>query len=88
MRVSSWSAWTVSVSAMRDDGPALRSLDGDVGPAGANVEREVAVDVGDVEEPLEEVGGDVAFLLELLDGGRGALRDSVSTGAESGVLVM
>ena len=34
---------------------------------GAHVEREVAIDVGDVEDALDEIRGNVAFLLELVD---------------------
>jgi len=44
------------------------SLHGDVCTAGADIQGQVAVDVGDVEQPFQEVRGDVALLLQLRDG--------------------
>ena len=73
---------------MRCDGTALGRLHRDVRASGAHVESEITVDVGDVEQSLEEVGGDVAFLLELLDRGGGALDGALSAGAKSGLVVM
>ena len=50
--------------------------------APTHIQRQVAVDVGDVQELLEEVGGDIALLLELLDGRRGALDGSGLDGGD------
>ena len=65
-RVSSCSACTVSRSETALQRRVLR-LHRHIGAALTHVEIEVTVDIRDVEQPLQEVGRDIAFALEILN---------------------
>src|SRR5699024_5935648 len=54
-------------------GELVRAADLDRGPVAVHVDVDVAVEVGDVQQLLEVVGGDVALLLETLQALLGAL---------------
>ena len=77
-RVSSCSAVTVSGFDSRRRFASSLDVHRDVGAAGAGIDVDVAVEVGDVEQLLDVVGGDVALFVELR--GRALARRSARLG--------